>query len=499
MACLLGFDIGSSSIKASLLDAGSGELIAAAASPQAEMAISAPRPGWAEQDPQVWWEHAKLAAAQIKEAAGPRYQEVAAIGVSYQMHGLVIVDESLRVLRPAIIWCDSRAVGIGERAFADLGPPWCLSHLLNSPGNFTASKLRWVRENEPETYARIHKAMLPGEYIAMMLTGEVVSTPAGLSEGVYWDYQAGCVADEVLKYYDIAPSLLPRIAPVFSPQGELTSQAARELGLRQGVAVAYRAGDQPNNAFSLNVLNPGDVAATAGTSGVVYGVVDRPSHDPVSRVNTFVHVNHTLSSPRYGVLLCVNGTAILNRWLRSEVVGGSLTYQEMNELASQAPTGAAGLSILPFGNGAERTLRNRDVGASVHGLNFNIHDRAHLLRAAQEGIVFALKYGVEIMEQMRLRVTTVRAGRANLFLSPLFREAFATVIGAPVELYNTDGSQGAARGAGVGAGVYASVQEAFRDLRTVLTVEPRPELAEAYRESYAKWRAALEREHTPRV
>jgi xylulokinase len=493
---LLGYDVGSSSIKATLLEAATGTVVASAVSPERELPIQAPRPGWAEQDPETWWEHVQRATARIRERAPAALLDTAAVGISYQMHGLVCVDRQGRVLRPSIIWCDSRAVDIGERAFAALGKERCLRHLLNSPGNFTASKLRWVRENEPDTFARIHRIMLPGDYVAYRLTGEMQTTPSGLSEGILWDFAEGDLARFLLEHYELPPALIPPVVPNFAVQAALSSASAQALGLAAGTPVSYRAGDQPNNALSLNVLRPGEVAATAGTSGVVYGVGDSAAWDPASRVNTFVHVNHTPAAPRYGTLMCVNGTAILNSWLRHNAMTAgerALSYEEMNELAAEAPVGSEGLLVLPYGNGAERTLENRSPGASIHGLDFNRHTRAHLLRASQEGIVFALQYGLEIMKSMGLSVDKVRAGAANMFLSPLFAEAFATVSGAAVELYSTDGSQGAARGAGIGAGVY-DPRSAFAGLETVRVVEPNAGQAPAYGEAYRRWRETLERQ-----
>ncbi len=491
MAYLLGYDVGSSSIKAALLNV-EGQLVAASTSPQTELEISAPKPGWAEQDPGTWWEHVKLATAGILAKSRVNPGEIKAIGISYQMHGLVLVDKEKQVLRPAIIWCDSRAAGIGDRAFAGLGEEQCLSRFLNSPGNFTASKLKWVQENEPEIYNKVHKAMLPGDYIAMRMTGEIKTTPSGLSEGILWDFQEQKLAETLLAYYGIDRDLLPEAVPTFSPQGQLSAKAAEELGLKPGTVVAYRAGDQPNNAFSLNVLNPGEVAATAGTSGVVYGVGAKPEYDPKSRVNTFLHVNHRPEAPRYGILLCLNGTGSLNRWLKQNLMAETATYDEMNRLAAAVPAGAEGLMIFPYGNGAERTLENKEINASLHGLNFNLHHRGHLLRAGQEGIVFALNYGLGIMKQMGVEVNLVRAGQANMFLSHLFGEVFATVTGARVELYNTDGAQGAARGAGLGAGIYRVPAEAFTGLKTEKTIEPNPELVPVYRELYEKWAAVLQ-------
>ena len=468
---LLGLDIGTSSIKASLVNAQSGECVGSAQSPSTEMKIIALQPGWAEQDPETWWQHTQLAIAAVMKEVKIDASKIKAIGISYQMHGLVCVDKDIRVLRNAIIWCDSRAVETGNRAFAALGSEMCLSHLLNSPGNFTASKLRWVKENEPAIYERIDKVMLPGDFIAARLTGEVRTTESGLSEGIMWDFKESKPAEILLKYYGIDARLLPETVPTFGLQGTVTQKAAALTGLAPGTPVCYRAGDQPNNAFSLNVLNPGEIAATAGTSGVVYGVSDQVKYDPQSRVNTFVHVSHAPGTIRNGILLCVNGTGIMNAWMK-QVAGEGLQYAEINAMAETVNPGSDGLLILPFGNGAERVLGNREPGCSIHNLNFNIHGKAHLFRAAQEGIAFALYYGIRIMQQMGVDVKVIRAGKANMFLSPVFSRTLADISGADIELYNTDGAQGAARGAGVGAGIYSDFKAAFAGLTLLETIHP---------------------------
>ena len=486
---LLGYDIGSSSVKASLVDAQSGKCVASAFYPKTEAAIIAGKPGWAEQEPSSWWENLKLATAYIMAASAADPKDIKAIGISYQMHGLVCVDKDQNVLRPSIIWCDSRAVPYGQKAFDQIGHENCLSHLLNSPGNFTASKLAWVKENEPELYAKIYKIMLPGDYIAMKLSGEICTTISGLSEGMLWDFAEGAPAQMLLDYYGIDRSLIADIKPTFSEQGRVSAAAAAELGLAEGIPITYRAGDQPNNALSLNVFNPGEIASTAGTSGVVYGVLGDVNYDPKSRVNTFAHVNHTPDQTRLGVLLCINGTGILNSWMKRNVAPESISYAEMNDLAAKAPIGSAGVSIMPFGNGAERMLENREVGSSIHGVNFNVHDKSHLLRAAQEGIVFSFKYGIEVMEQMGMNVNKIHAGHANMFLSPIFRETLAGVSGAVIELYDTDGSVGAAKGAGIGVGIYKDNTEAFATLEKLAVIEP-AHTAE-YTEAYETWKSRL--------
>ncbi len=487
----LGYDVGSSSVKATLLDGNKGIPVAVVSYPEIEMPINAPHAGWAEQNPEMWWTNLGIVTRKLLEQAGSPPGDIGAIGISYQMHGLVMIDENKKVLRPSIIWCDSRAVEIGTIAFEEMGPNICLDHLLNSPGNFTASKLAWVKKNEPGIYKKTWKFLLPGDYIAMRMTGEAVTTIPGLSEGIFWDFKNNEVASLVTDYFGFDPKLFPSVVPVFGDQGKLTELAAGELGLVPGIPVTYRAGDQPNNAFSLNVMNPGEVAATAGTSGVVYGVSDQRKYDPLSRVNTFVHVNHQPPENRFGVLLCINGTGILNAWLRQNLMEGKVSYPRMNEEAANVPVGAEGLTILPFGNGAERILSNKDPGSVFSGLRFNRHHRAHILRAAQEGIAFAFRYGLEIMQETGIDPTVIRAGHANMFLSPLFAEAIANSTKTKIELFDTDGSRGAALAAGYGVGFYHSFDECFKSLRKIKTIEPDVILSDQYEEAYQRWKKLL--------
>ena len=487
---LLGFDVGSSSVKASLTDVETGEIAASAFYPDHEAPITAVKAGWAEQDPQMWWDNAKLSLKKIMADTGATGDDIQAIGISYQMHGLVCVDKNQQVLRPSIIWCDSRAVPYGEKAFNDLGAEQCLSHLLNSPGNFTASKLAWVKENEPELFDKIDKIMLPGDYIAMKLSGDAKTTIGGLSEGMMWDFKEKKPAKFLLDYFGFSENILPEIVPTFSVQSVVSKAAAEELGLKEGTPISYRAGDQPNNAVSLNVFNPGEIASTAGTSGVVYGVLGDVNYDPKSRVNTFAHANYTTEMDRLGVLLCINRTGILNAWVHRNITP-DVSYADMNDLAASVPIGSEGVSIIPFGNGAERVLENQETGCSIQGLNFNKHNRAHIVRAAQEGIVFSFCYGMEIMEKMGMDIKKIHAGKANMFLSPLFRDTLAGVSGATIELYETDGSAGAAKGAGIGAGIYKDHDEAFATLKKLAVIEPDSAKREEYLNAYENWKEKL--------
>ena len=487
---LLGFDVGSSSVKASLVDAETGQMAATAFFPEKEAPIKAVKAGWAEQDPEMWWMNAKLSLKKIMADAGATGEDIKAIGISYQMHGLVCVDKNHNALRDSIIWCDSRAVPYGERAFNDLGSEKCLGHLLNSPGNFTAAKLAWVKENEPELFDNIYKVMLPGDYIAMKLSGEINTTISGLSEGMMWDFKEKRPAKFLFDYFGFSEDVIAPIVPTFAVQSEVSAAAAAETGLKEGTPISYRAGDQPNNALSLNVFNPGEIASTAGTSGVVYGVLGDVNYDPKSRVNTFAHVNYTTELDRLGVLLCINGTGILNAWVHRNITP-DLSYAEMNDLAAQAPIGADGVTISPFGNGAERVLENREVGCQIKGVNFNKHNRAHIVRAAQEGIVFSFCYGMEIMRQMGMDIKKIHAGKANMFLSPLFRDTLASTSGATIELLETDGSVGAAKGAGIGCGMYKDNVEAFSTLKKIAVIEPDNTKAQQYKDAYEKWKAEL--------
>ena len=491
---LLGYDIGSSSVKACIVEAETGKCVASTFFPKSEAPIISKQSGWAEQNPEDWWQYLKSATAEVLATSHIDSADIRAIGISYQMHGLVCVDSDQQVVRPAIIWCDSRAVPYGEKAFRELGEEFCLEHMLNSPGNFTAMKLAWVKEHEPENYARIHKFMLPGDYIAMRLSGNICTTASGLSEGILWDFKNDGIATDLLNHFGIDSSLVADIMPTFAEQGRVSASAARELGLHEGTPITYRAGDQPNNALSLNVFEPGEIASTAGTSGVVYGVNGNVDYDKKSRVNTFAHVNHTARNPRTGVLLCINGTGILNSWTKRNFMANDISYAQMNDLAAQSPIGSCGISILPFGNGAERVLENRETGCSIHGINFNNHSIANVARAVQEGIVFSFKYGIEIMEQMGMDVKKIHAGNANMFLSPIFRNTLAGVTGATIELFDTDGSVGAAKGAGIGAGIYRDNKEAFASLERLEIIEPDADNASKYAEAYSLWKNRLEKE-----
>lgn len=487
---LLGIDIGTSSVKASVVDSATQQCIASAQYPETEAAITSLQTGWAEQSPERWWQHTIQAIKNLNATKKYNPTDIKAIGIAYQMHGLVLVDKEQYILRDSIIWCDSRAVDIGNDAFEKIGAEKCLSCLLNSPGNFTASKLSWVKNNEPEIFKKIDKMMLPGDFIAMKLTGQITTTSSALSEGILWDFSKDEVSKDVMQHYGFEENCIPEIKPVFFEHGFLLQEIAEQLSLKENIPVTYKAGDQLNNALSLNVFNPGEVAATAGTSGVIYAVTDKLFADKFSRVNAFAHVNHTPEDKRLGVLLCINGTGIMNSWIK-KLCGTDLSYDALNAQAAKVKPGSEGLLILPFGNGAERMLQNKMIGAHINNIDLNKHTKAHIFRAVQEGIAFAFRYGLDILRENGLHPAIIRAGQSNLFLSDVFVQSFVNATVIPVELYANDGSVGAALGAGIGGGIYKNFDEAFSQFKPLKKIEPTN--TELYNALYCDWKKLLEK------
>jgi len=542
----IGFDLGSSSVKAALIESNTGKTIGLTNYPEQEMAIIAEQTGWAEQDPNIWWKNCCKVTHKLLAQTGISPSKIEGIGIAYQMHGMVIIDKNQQVLRPSIIWCDSRAVAIGNETFKGVGEDKCVSNLLNSPGNFTLSKLKWVKENEPKIFEKVDKLLLPGDYIALRLTGEATTTISGLSEGIMWDFKENRPAEWLFDYMGISTDVIPTILPTFSNQGKVTKMAAEEIGLPEGIPVLYRAGDQPNNALSLNAFNPGEIAATGGTSGVVYAITDSTKTKESLRINNFAHVNYTKEEPRIGKLLNINGAGIQYSWMKQNIANTADSYNDMNNLAASVPFGSEGLRILPFGNGAERMLNNQNKGARISNLNFNLHKKEHLFRAALEGIsvpfgseglrilpfgngaermlnnqnkgarisnlnfnlhkkehlfraalegiAFSFVYGIDILKNDGVDLSVIRAGNDNLFRSEIFSNTIATLVGANINIIDTTGAVGAAKAAGVSSGAFKTMDEAFSDNEHVMTYHPLRD-KKNYTEFYELWKKDLENQY----
>ncbi len=490
----LGIDLGSSSIKLSVLNAESGKTICSVTAPNFEMEMMAPQFGWAEQHPEKWWEYVKQGFAEIKNKHDFDLKKIEAIGIAYQMHGLVLTDENLKPVRPSIIWCDSRAAEIGQQAFDRIGHEYCRQQILGSPGNFTASKLKWVQDHEPEVYAKAKYMMLPGDYIAAKLSGVAQTTTSGLSEAALWNFPKGKLATDILSKMGLSEGIIPEIVPSFGIQTNVSAKIAEDLGLNLNARITYRAGDQPNNALSLNVLNPGEIATTAGTSAVIYAVTNKDISDEQNRINTFLHVSNSETEKRNGLLGIINGSGILYQWLRKTFslgIDDLISYERLNEEAGKAPVGSEQLRFYPFGNGVERIFNNHPANSGIENLNFNIHKPQHLIRSACEGIVFAMNYGFDVIKSLGTSGEVVKAGKGNLFLSPVFREIFCNTTQANLELYNTSGAEGAARGAAYGFGFYNNLKEAFSNLEVLEKLEPKKALSEQYQEIYQEWKQEI--------
>jgi xylulokinase len=486
----LGLDIGSSSVKAALVEISSGKSIGVVQEPSEEMSMFAQKNGWAEQKPEDWWLHTCNAIARLKQQYNVSRTQIKGIGISYQMHGLVLVDKSGKLLRKSIIWCDSRAVDIGNNAFKEIGEDVCTTHLLNSPANFTASKLKWVQQHEPEIYNQIYKFMLPGDYIAFKFSNKINTTISGLSEGIFWDFKKQKIADFLFDSYGINTSLVPDIVDTFGEQSKVDKKGEQQSGIAAGTPIYYRAGDQPNNALSLNVFHPGEVAATGGTSGVVYAVTNTLSVKESSRVNNFAHVNYQKgSSVRIGKLLCINGAGIQYRWLLNNLALSS--YEEMNTLASEIPVGSDGVCLIPFGNGAERMLNNKEIGTRIVNMNLNNHHKGHICRAALEGIAFSFVYGMEILKSDGIDASVIRAGNDNLFRSEIFANTVATLIEQEIEIFNTTGAIGAARAANLHTGDFKSFEKSIMDNDHVMTFMPFKD-KQPYVDAFKNWKKELE-------
>ncbi len=487
---LLGYDIGSSSIKAALIDADSKRIVDVSKYPKTEMDILCQSEGWAEQDPELWWKNLCIATDNLFEKSKISTDQILSIGISYQMHGLVLVDKDQNVLRPSIIWCDNRAVEIGKKAFMDIGEDYCLNHYLNSPGNFTVSKLKWVRDNEFEIYNKIQYVMLPGDFIAMKLTGDINTTVSGLSEGILWDFKENCLANNLMEYYGFDKSIIPPIVDNFTVQAKVCKTASKRLGLKHNTPVTYRAGDQVNNAMSLSVNKPGELAATGGTSGVAYAIAKDNIFDKQLRINSFAHVNHTVENPRIGLLMCINGAGIQYSWLKNQIAREGIAYPDIEKMISSIPIGSEGLRVLPFGNGAERILNHLSPGAQINNLQFNKHTRIHLYRAALEGVAFSFVYGINILNELGLDSTIIRVGNDNLFQSDTFSNTIANLLDLEIEVLNTTGAAGAAIASGIGIGKYGGLEEAFNRNHIVKTIGPN-DANVAYHEAYELWRKDL--------
>ena len=478
---LLGFDVGSSSVKASLVNADSGKCVATAFFPEKEAPIMAVKAGWAEQDPQMWWDNAKLSLKKIMVEAGATAEEIKAIGISYQMHGLVCVDKNLKALRPSIIWCDSRAVPYGEKAFKDLGADQCLSHLLNSPGNFTAAKLAWVKENEPENFKKIKKIMLPKDYLAYKLSGTFCTDYSDASGMLLLDVKNRKWSKEMCDICGITEDMLPKLFDSFEKVGELKHDLAAELGLRDGVVIAAGAGDNAAAAVGTGTVGNNKCNISLGTSGTIFMSSDSFAVDSNNALHSFDHADG-----HFHLMGCMLSAASCNKWWMDEILK---TKDYADEQKGIDKLGENHVFFLPYLMGERSPWNNPNARATFTGITMDT-TREDMTQAVLEGVAFATRDMYEVAKSIGVapKRTMICGGGAK---SPLWRRMIANILNVEVDVPSCEEGpgMGGAMLAMVACGAYKSVEEAAAAIVKVdKTEKPDPELVAKYEARYQQFK-----------
>ncbi len=452
MRLLLGLDIGSTGAKA-LLVGPDGQVRGVGG---AEYSFAAPRPGWTEQDPEAWWRGAGRSIRAALRAAAARPDEIAAVGLSGQMHSLVLLDQAGRVLRPAILWNDQRTADECAEITRRVGLERLLAITRNPalPG-FTAPKILWVRHHEPETFRRIAAVLLPKDYVRFRLTGTRATEVSDASGTTLLDVPRRAWSEEILRTLEIPAEWLPACAESPALTAAVSGVGEEATGLRAGTAVAGGGGDQAAQAIGTGIVQTGLVSVTIGTSGVVFASLDDPVMDAQARTHTFCHAVpvrwHVM-----GVMLSAGGAL---RWLRDTAAPGT-EYDRLVAEAAAVPPGAENLLFLPYLSGERTPYPDPLARGAFVGLSLS-HTRGHMVRAVMEGVTFGLRDSMEILRAMDLRVVQVRASGGGA-RSTLWRQILADILDTEVVTMNvTEGAAyGAALLAGVGAGVFPTVQAA---------------------------------------
>ncbi len=499
MQTLLGLDLGTTGVKAALFATDDGRVIADAFF---DYPLYHPHPGWAEQNPAEWWQ-ATIAAIRaclaVGATRGAQAADVRGVGLSGQMHGVVLLDEQQQVLRPCIIWADQRSDAQCRWITERVGASKLIDYVSNPAlTGFTAPKLLWVRDNEPELFARARKLLLPKDYIRYLLTGVQAMEISDAAGTCLLDVKHGVWSQEVLKALELDPALLPPVVPADAASGTITAEVAALTGLPVGTPVAGGGADNACGAVGNGVVVPGLALVSVGTSGIVLAYANTPQVDtsgPVPRVHTF---NHAVPNAWY-LMGVTQGAGLSLRWVRDNIGlpeqalerwTGTDAYTTLEKEAQSVPPGCDGLIFLPYLQGERTPHLDAYARGGWIGLTAS-HDRRHLVRSVLEGVAFSLKDCFAIIREQGLRLDQLRAtgGGAK---SPLWRQIIADVLG--VELVTTNATEGPAFGAallaGVAGGVYASVQEACEQtVRVLERTEPRAEVAPAYAQAYETYKA----------
>ncbi|NMB45770.1 MAG: xylulokinase [Firmicutes bacterium] len=492
MSCMIGIDIGTSGVK-TLVVTETGKIVAQAT---AEYPLYHPKAGWAEQDPEDWWQATLTTLKKIGEDLGSDADRVKAIGLSGQMHGSVFLDKSGNVLRPAILWCDVRTADQCRYITETVGRDELIRHTSNPAlEGFTAPKIVWLQQNEPDVYRQVAKVLLPKDYVRYRLTGEIFTEMSDAAGSLLLDVTHRRWSEPVLQALNIDPEILPECRESIDVCGTLTQQVAESTGLPAGIPVAGGGADNACGATGAGIVRPGRVLSSIGSSGVIVVHTDQPQTDPQGKVHTF---NHAIPH-RWYVMGVIMAAGLSLKWFRDnlghlekqmESLTGTDAYDLMSAQAAPTPPGAEGLVFLPYLNG-ERTPH---ADAYARGVFFGLtprHTRGHLIRAVMEGVVYALRDSVEIIRAMGIPIEQVRAigGGAK---SPLWRQMQADIMQLEVATLNIDEGPafGAALLAGVCAQVYSSVEEAAENtVRIVHTTEPNRDLTRLYDDYYQLFRS----------
>jgi xylulokinase len=467
---LLGIDVGTGGSRAVVINE-TGRIVASATVEHEPFA--SPQTGWAEQDPDDWWRASVAAIREVVSRDNVSPEEIAAVGLSGQMHGSVLLNDRDEIVRPALIWCDQRSDKQCEQLTQQIGAEQLIKLTCNPAlTGFTLPKMLWVRDNEPETWQQVRSVLLPKDYVRFRLTGDKATDVADASGTLLLNVAERKWSHEMLAASEIDASLLPTVFESPEITGTISTSAAELTGLRAGTPVVAGAGDQAGGAVGIGIVQPGAVSATIGTSGVVFAATNSPALDPKGRVHTFCHA----IPGRWHVMGVTQGAGLSMRWFRDQFgagMGEGDPYDRMTEEAAQVESGSNGLLWAPYLMGERTPHLDPHARAALVGLTAS-HTRAHVIRAIMEGVAFSLRDSFEIFNEMQVPVETIRLGGGGA-RSALWRQIQADIYGRAVA--TVEAEEGAAYGvamlAGVGVQTWSSVDAACEAVvRTRDQVEP---------------------------
>jgi len=484
---VLGIDVGTGGTRALIIDE-QGRVVASAT--EEHEPFASPKIGWAEQRPEDWWRATGIAVKSALAKAKLSGDAIACVGFSGQMHGAVMLDEKMQVVRPALIWCDQRTEKQSRDLADKIGESKLIQLTCNPPlTNFTLTKFLWTRENEPQNWVRVRHVMLPKDYVRFRLSGERAIDMADASGTLLLDVTNRRWSREVLDATGIDERILPSLHESPDVCGQVSVEGAAATGLKPGTPVVAGAGDQAAGATGMGIVRPGAVSATIGTSGVVFAATDRPALDPRGRLHTFCHA----IPGRWHVMGVTQAAGLSLRWFRDQFGAGTNDgrdpYERLSDEAAKVPAGSEGALWAPYLMGERTPHLDPNARGALVGLSAS-HTRAHVIRAIMEGVAFSLRDTFTIFDEMRVPVSNVRLGGGGA-RSELWRQIQADVYGRDVEIVEAEegAAYGAAILAGVGVKMWPSVDAACDSVvRVAKRVKPITKDVAAMNQAYAAYR-----------